>query len=73
MLYVSTDYVFDGSKGEPYVESDAIEPLSAYGASKAAGERATAEANANHLIVRSSWLFGRGGKNFVATILRLGR
>jgi dTDP-4-dehydrorhamnose reductase len=73
VLYVSTDYVFDGRKREPYVESDPVEPLSVYGASKAAGERATAEGNANHLIVRSSWLFGRGGTNFVATILRLGR
>ena len=73
VIYISTDYVFAGTKAEPYVESDPIEPLSVYGASKAAGERATAEANANHLIVRSSWLFGRGGKNFVATILALGR
>ena len=73
VLYVSTDYVFDGGKDAPYVESDAIEPISAYGDSKAAGERATAEANPNHLIVRSSWLFGRGGKNFVATMLALGR
>ena len=70
VLYISTDYVFAGTKGEPYVESDPVEPLSVYGASKAAGERATAEANANHLIVRSSWLFGRGGKNFVATDAR---
>ncbi len=73
VLYVSTDYVFAGTKREPYVESDPVEPLSIYGASKAAGERATAEANANHLITRSSWLFGRGGKNFVATMLALGR
>jgi len=73
VLYVSTDYVFEGSKPEPYVESDPVEPLSVYGSSKAAGERATAEANPNHLIVRSSWLFGRGGKNFVATMLALGR
>jgi dTDP-4-dehydrorhamnose reductase len=73
VLYVSTDYVFDGTKREPYVESDPVEPLSVYGASKAAGEGATAEANANHLIVRSSWLFGHGGKNFVETMLALGR
>jgi dTDP-4-dehydrorhamnose reductase len=65
--------VFDGRKREPYLESDPIEPLSVYGASKAAGERATAEANANHLIVRSSWLFGVGGKNFVETMLALGK
>ena len=73
VLYVSTDYVFDGAKREPYVESDAPGPLSVYGASKAAGERATAEANPNHLIVRASWLFGRGAKNFVETMLALGR
>jgi dTDP-4-dehydrorhamnose reductase len=73
VIYISTDYVFAGTQREPYVESDALGPLSVYGASKAAGERATAEANANHLIVRSSWLFGRGGRNFVATMLALGR
>jgi dTDP-4-dehydrorhamnose reductase len=73
VLYVSTDYVFSGTKRAPYVESDPVEPLSAYGDSKAAGERATAEGNPNHLIVRSSWLFGRGGRNFVATMLGLGR
>jgi dTDP-4-dehydrorhamnose reductase len=73
VIHVSTDYVFDGSKREPYVESDPIAPLSVYGASKAAGEQATAEANPNHVIVRSSWLFGRGGRNFVATMLALGR
>ncbi len=72
VIYVSTDYVFDGAKGEPYVESDPPNPLSVYGRSKAAGERATAEANSDHLIVRSSWLFGAGGGNFVVTMLRLG-
>ncbi len=73
VIYISTDFVFAGAKREPYVESDSLDPLSVYGASKAAGEHATAEANANHLIVRSSWLFGRGGRNFVATMLALGR
>jgi dTDP-4-dehydrorhamnose reductase len=71
VLYVSTDYVFDGAKGEPYVESDVTAPLQEYGRSKLAGERATADANPNHLVVRSSWLFGAGGKNFVETILGL--
>jgi dTDP-4-dehydrorhamnose reductase len=71
VLYVSTDYVFDGAKGEPYVESDAAAPLQEYGRSKLAGEHATADANPNHLVVRSSWLFGAGGRNFVETILRL--
>jgi dTDP-4-dehydrorhamnose reductase len=71
VLYVSTDYVFDGAKGEPYVESDSPAPLQEYGRSKLAGERVTADANPDHLVVRSSWLFGAGGKNFVETILGL--
>jgi dTDP-4-dehydrorhamnose reductase len=73
VVYLSTDYVFDGRKGEPYVESDATGPLQEYGHSKLAGERATAEANENHLVVRSSGLFGAGGPNFVETMLTLGR
>ena len=73
VLYVSTDYVFDGAKDAAYLESDATAPLQQYGRSKLAGERATAHANPNHLIVRSSWLFGAGGKNFVETMLSLGR
>jgi len=72
VLYVSSDYVFDGAKHEPYLESDPVNPLSAYGRTKLAGERATAEANARHFIVRSSWLFGAGGRNFVETMLGLG-
>ena len=71
VLYVSTDYVFDGSKKAPYVESDATAPIQEYGRSKLAGEHATAEANPEHLIVRSSWLFGAAGRNFVETILDL--
>jgi dTDP-4-dehydrorhamnose reductase len=71
VLYVSTDYVFDGSKKTPYVESDATAPIQEYGRSKLAGERATADANPDHLIVRSSWLFGAAGRNFVETILGL--
>lgn len=73
VIYVSTDYVFDGTKDSPYVESDPTAPLQIYGHSKLAGERATAASNPNHLIVRSSWLFGPGGKNFVETILALGK
>ena len=72
VVYVSTDYVFDGSKSEPYLPSDPVNPLSAYGRTKLAGEEATAQANPRHFIARSSWLFGNGGPNFVATMLRLG-
>ena len=72
VVYVSTDYVFDGEKGSPYVESDQPAPLSAYARTKLAGEEATAAANKRHFIVRSSGLFGLGGKNFVDTMLRLG-
>jgi dTDP-4-dehydrorhamnose reductase len=71
-IHVSTDYVFDGSKREPYVEPDPVNPLSEYGRSKLAGERAVAaEAPQRHTIVRSSWLFGAGGRCFPATILQL--
>jgi dTDP-4-dehydrorhamnose reductase len=71
-IHVSSDYVFDGSKQTPYLESDATAPLSAYGKSKLAGERAVAQhAPEAHTIVRSSWLFGAHGHCFPATILRL--
>ncbi len=72
ILYVSSDYVFDGTKGEPYVESDLPAALSAYGRSKQAGETSTAIANRRHFIVRTSWLFGLGGPHFVETMLRIG-
>ena len=71
VVYVSSDYVFDGAKGAPYLETDQPAPLSAYGRTKLAGEEATAAANKRHFIVRSSWLFGIGGSNFVETMLRL--
>lgn len=71
-VHVSTDYVFDGSKSEPYVESDPVAPVSVYGRSKLEGERAVArEAPDRHTIVRSSWLFGAVGRCFPKTILRL--
>jgi dTDP-4-dehydrorhamnose reductase len=69
VVYYSTDYVFDGSKREPYVESDAPRPLSVYGQTKLEGEGEVREG----WIVRSSWLFGWTGKNFVRTMLELGR
>jgi dTDP-4-dehydrorhamnose reductase len=68
VVYFSTDYVFDGGKGVPYVESDEPRPLSVYGESKLAGERLVQAG----WIVRSSWLFGATGHNFVRTMLRLG-
>jgi dTDP-4-dehydrorhamnose reductase len=71
LVHVSTDYVFDGRADRPYVESAATAPMSAYGRTKLAGERAVAQAGGRPLIVRSSWLFGVGGKNFVATMLAL--
>jgi dTDP-4-dehydrorhamnose reductase len=72
IVYPSSDYVFDGEKGAPYVESDAPRPLSVYGQTKAAGEAVTAAANQRYYIVRSAWLFGTAGRNFVETMLTLG-
>ena len=69
LVYFSSDYVFDGAKGSPYVESDGLNPLSAYGRSKAYGEAAAGE---GAWVVRSSWLFGPTGHNFVRTMLRVG-
>jgi dTDP-4-dehydrorhamnose reductase len=71
VIYPSSDYVFDGSNEEGYVESDATGPLSAYGQSKLAGEEQTIAANPRHFVVRASWLFGVNGRNFVDTMLGL--
>ena len=70
LVQVSTDYVFDGTRGAPYGEDDSVNPLSIYGKSKLLGEEKARE-NPDHLIVRTQWLYGHGGKNFVETMLRL--
>lgn len=71
VIQLSTDYVFDGTSEEPYSEDAVPNPVNVYGLSKLAGERAVGEANARHLIVRTSWLFSPFGRNFVKTMLSL--
>jgi dTDP-4-dehydrorhamnose reductase len=73
LVHYSTDYVFDGSKQGPWTEDDSPAPLSVYGASKLAGERAIQNSRAKHLIFRTSWVYGPVGKNFLLTMLRLAR
>jgi dTDP-4-dehydrorhamnose reductase len=73
LVHVSTDYVFAGDKIGAYVESDPVAPISVYGASKEAGEREVRSRLEQHFIVRTSWLFGRNGANFVKTMLRLAK
>jgi len=71
VLYISTDYVFDGTKKEPYIESDDPNPVNEYGLSKLHGERFISAMTDSFYIVRTSWLYGKSGKNFVETISRL--
>lgn len=73
LLYISTDYIFDGSGDAPREEYDKPHPLNVYGLSKLQGEEAVRALTSKHFILRVSWLFGHGGKNFVETIRRLGR
>lgn len=70
LLHISTDYVFDGKKESPYVETDATNPINVYGASKLKGEHYIQEACAEHYIVRTSWLYSQYGHNFLNTIVR---
>jgi dTDP-4-dehydrorhamnose reductase len=73
LVHISTDYVFDGTGSRPYDEQDPVSPLGVYGRSKAEGEDAVRNRLTEHLIVRTSWLFGAEGDNFVKTMLRIGK
>jgi dTDP-4-dehydrorhamnose reductase len=73
LAHISTDYVFDGTAGRPYTENDPVSPIGVYGQTKADGEDAVRNELSEHLIVRTSWLFGADGNNFVRAMLRLGR
>jgi dTDP-4-dehydrorhamnose reductase len=71
LVHYSTEYVFDGDRTTPYLETDRTNPLGVYGASKLAGEQAIIQADCPHLILRTTWVYGNRGKNFLLTILRL--
>jgi len=73
LIHLSTDYVFDGDSQKPYTESSPISPLGEYGRSKAAGEEEVRLRLERHLIIRTSWVYGLHGRNFVKTILQLGQ
>ena len=71
LIHISTDYVFSGEGDEPFTEESATQPLGVYGATKLAGEAAIKQALSAHIILRTSWVFGAQGKNFVKTMLKL--
>lgn len=73
LIHISTDYVFDGTKHSPYTEDDPVNPINVYGASKAAGEEAIQSNLAEHVILRTSWIFSATGHNFLRTMLRIGK
>jgi dTDP-4-dehydrorhamnose reductase len=73
LVHYSTDYVFDGSKPTPYVETDTPNPISAYGQTKLAGDQAVQQVDGNHLIFRLCWVYGARGQNFMLTMMRLAR
>jgi dTDP-4-dehydrorhamnose reductase len=73
LIHISTDYVFDGKGNTPYHEDDPVSPVNVYGHSKADGETAVIAGSGKHIVLRTSWLYGRYGKNFVKTMLRMGQ
>ncbi len=73
LIYISTDYVFDGKKGSAYLTDDATNPINVYGASKLAGEENVKRENPRHYVARTSWLYGKNGKNFVDTMINISK